>query len=80
MLLAFPAAYQTVAAAETSNVTVSHNEIRLNAGQSTYLFTKRSSTWALDSVWVSGKKTALPMSRADSFWLGGGEALTFTVV
>jgi hypothetical protein len=80
MLLALPAAYQTVAAAETSNVTVSHNEIRLNAGQSTYLFTKRSSTWALDSVWVSGKKTALPMSRADSFWLGGGEALTFTVV
>ena len=80
MLLAAPAAYKAVGAAEASNFTVSPNEIRFRAGQATCLFNKRNSTWALDSVWVSGKKTALPLSRADSFWLGGGEARTFQVV
>jgi hypothetical protein len=80
MLLAAPSAYKAVGTAEASNITVSPNEIRFRAGHATCLFNKRNSTWALDSVWVSGKKTALPLSRADSFWLGGGEARTFQVV
>ncbi|HLV85841.1 MAG TPA: NPCBM/NEW2 domain-containing protein [Candidatus Sulfotelmatobacter sp.] len=65
---------------EASSLTVSSDEVRLSVAQTTYLFTRRNSTWALDSVWVNGKKTVLPLSRQDSFWLGSGESRTFQVV
>ena len=80
MLLAAPAAYRAMGEADASGLSVSPSEIRLDAGQANFLFSKRNSTWALDSVWVNGKKTALPLSREHSFWLGGGEARTFQVL
>ena len=79
MLLAAPAACNAVTSLRTSGLTVSPDEMRLRAGEATYLFTRRNSTWALDSVWVNGQKTAEPLSRKDSFWLGGGEARSFQV-
>ena len=80
MLLAAPVAYKALGATKATNIGISSDEIQLKAGEATYFFTKRNATWALDSVWVNGKKTALPLSRVDSFWLGAGEARTFQVV
>jgi hypothetical protein len=76
------AAVPLAAAAEGRRVqlTVSERLIRLETGEVSYRFTKANGTWAFDSVWVRGKRTALPLSRTDSFYLGGGEASRFVVV
>jgi hypothetical protein len=76
------AAAPLAAAAEGRRVqlTVSERLIRLETGEVSYRFTKANGTWAFDSVWVRGKRTALPLSRTDSFYLGGGEASRFVVV
>ncbi|MCX6629634.1 MAG: NPCBM/NEW2 domain-containing protein, partial [Candidatus Solibacter sp.] len=62
------------------HLAVSDALIRLETGEVSYRFTRANGTWAFDSVWVRGKKTAVPLSRAESFYLGGGEAREFTVV
>jgi hypothetical protein len=54
--------------------------IRLETGETSYRFTRQSDSWAFDSVWVKGRKTAVPLARDDSFFVGGGEARAYTVV
>ncbi len=54
-------------------------EVRLETGDVSYRFTKEGGRWAFDSVWVRGKKTAIPLSRADSFCVGAGEAADYQV-
>ncbi|MBV9224110.1 MAG: NPCBM/NEW2 domain-containing protein, partial [Acidobacteriaceae bacterium] len=54
--------------------------IHLETGDVSYRFSKQGGLWAFDSVWARGKKTALPLSRGDSFFLNGGEARDFAVV
>jgi hypothetical protein len=46
--------------------------IRLQVGAQSYEFSKPGDTWAFDGVVVNGVKTAIPLSRGDGFFVGGG--------
>ena len=68
------APFAVAAAPYRIGLTQHSSEIRLETGDVSYRFTKKNGTWAFDSVWVRGSKTAIPLSRADSFCIGAGEA------
>ncbi|MGO9111145.1 MAG: NPCBM/NEW2 domain-containing protein [Thermoguttaceae bacterium] len=59
---------------------ITGDAIHLSAGPQTWHFTKIGATWALDAIEVQGKEIALPNSRADSFFIGGGEASGFEIL
>jgi hypothetical protein len=84
MLLAAPlaapfAAKSSFISPQAILLTLGPAEIMLGIGRVNCRFSKQKSVWAFDSVWVDGKKTAVPLNRKDSFWLGAGEASTFRV-
>lgn len=74
------APFAASAAARRIGLVVQSSELRLETGDCSYRFTRQNGSWAFDSVWVRGKKTAVPLSRKDSFLTGGGEATGYTVV
>jgi hypothetical protein len=63
-----------------SALRVSTNEVGLTAGPQTWVFTLADEQWALAEVDVNGAAVARPASRADAFWTGGGEAISYAVL
>jgi hypothetical protein len=61
-------------------LTTTADSIRLQTGDAVCVFTKRGAGWAFESAEVRGVKTALPLTRADSFFTGSGEASQYRVV
>ena len=73
-------ALATIGSSRGAPLVVSGKVIRLSAGPQTWRFTEVGSAWALDAIDVQGKNIAEPNSRADSFFVGGGEASGFEVL
>ena len=61
-------------ATQPINLETTPATVQLSTGDQTFRFTRRESTWAFDSVVVRGKTTAQSLTRADGFFIGGGEA------
>src|SRR3974390_1823630 len=55
-------------------------ELRLRSGPQTWRFDQVAAHWALTGIEVKGSIVARPLSRADSFWVGAGEALGYQVL
>ena len=67
--------------AATVNLIAESNAVKLQIGNQSYEFTKDgSNTWAFDSVYVSGVKTAIATHNNDSFWIGSGRASDYEVI
>ena len=79
LLLAMTALAQ-VGLAAGLGLRVSAEQLRLNAGPQTWVFTQASGSWALAEVEVNGVAVARPISRADASWTGGGEASSYAVI
>jgi hypothetical protein len=69
-----------VAAARGASLEIADGVISLSTGVQNWRFTKIGPDWALEAIEVRGKKIAEPISRADSFFVGGGEASGFEVL
>ncbi len=67
-------------AAPRLRLVVQDSTIRIERDDVSYRFTKLNASWAFDSVWVRGKRTAVPLSRADGYFLGAGEAQFYEIV
>ena len=63
-----------------SALQISPNELRLQVGPQTWKFEQVARRWGLAGVEVKGSIVARPFSRADSFWVGGGEAVGYEVL
>jgi len=74
------ATFSAIGSSGGTPLMITGDVIRLSAGPQTWRFTKIGANWALDAVEVQGKEIALPNSRADSFFVGGGEASGFEVL
>jgi len=80
-LLVYPSANLLAESARHAvGLTVQPAEIRLSVATQIHRFTKEGSTWAFDAVEVDNKAVARPLSRNDSFVLGGGQAEGFEVL
>lgn len=70
----------SVRGGQTLDLRLAPQAVRLGAGGQVWRFTRVGETWALDAVEVRGVDGARPLSREDSFFVGGGAARSFTVV
>jgi len=55
-------------------------ELRLRSGQQTWCFDRTERGWSLGGVEVKRGIVARPLSRADGFWLGAGDAPSYEVL
>ncbi len=55
------------------------DSINLRIEQQEFRFTREAQRWAFDGASIRGKPLAKPLSRTDSFFVGGGEASDFEV-
>ena len=69
----------SVLAAESA-LEISPTELRLQSGPQTWRFDNVAGHWALAGIEVKGRIVARPLSRADSFWVGGSEAESYEVL
>jgi hypothetical protein len=69
-----------VSAAAESDLAVSTEQVRLRAGPQTWAFDRTNGHWALAAIEVNGIGVAQPCTRADAFWMGAGEALSYEVL
>jgi hypothetical protein len=63
-----------------SALEISPTELRLRAGPQTWRFNQSAGHWALAGIEVNGRIVARPLSHADSFWVGAGEAVSYEVL
>lgn len=66
-------------AVETS-LGVSTDRLRLRVEGQTWVFESVGGLWSLGRIEVRGVQVAQPLSRADGFWVGGGEAQRYEVL
>jgi hypothetical protein len=66
--------------AAESALEISPTELRLQYGPQTWRFDNVAGHWALAGIEVKGRIVARPLSRADSFWVGGSEAESYEVL
>jgi hypothetical protein len=69
-----------VAIAHGASLAIEEKTICLSAGEQTWRFTKIRDTWAFETIEVKGKKLVEATARADSFFVGGGEASGYEVL
>ena len=72
--------WASVSLATESALEVSPKELRLQAGPQTWRFDQVEGRWSLAGIEVNGRIVARPLSRADAFWLGAGEAVRYEVL
>ena len=78
-LLLVSSSWVPTSLATESALEISPAELRLRAGSQTWRFDRAAGHWALAGIEVKGKIVARPLSRADSFWVGAGEAVSYEV-
>jgi hypothetical protein len=59
---------------------VAPSRVDLGIGAQTWRFSQVDDGWTLESIEVSGKAVAKPLSRSESFFAGGGVAHGFVVL
>ena len=66
--------------AAESALEITPAELRLRSGPQTWQFNQIAGQWALVGIEVKGSVLARPLTRADSFWVGAGEAASYEVL